>query len=115
MNADNNLLSLTAANPGDPFRRALRNSYLFVSTLVVTSLLAALLLPNGLTLAAIGDLLQVGLVSAATVFSFQNAAKSRSRLRAFWLLICFGCGTWLISLSIWSVYELYLHKPEIGR
>src|SRR5579863_5069280 len=111
MNADENLLSPCAPHPGEPFRRALRNSYLFVSTLIVTSLLAALLLPNGFTLAAIGDLLQVGLVAAATVFSFQNATRTRSRLRAFWLLICFGCGTWLTSLSIWSVYELYLHKP----
>jgi signal transduction histidine kinase len=111
MNADKNLLSSSAVNPGEPFRQTLRNSYVFVSALVVTSLLAALLLPNGLTLAAIGDLLQVSLVAAATVFSFQNATRSRSRLRAFWLLICFGCGTWLTSLSIWSVYELYLHKP----
>jgi len=111
MNADQNSSSLPANEAGEPFRRVLRTSCVFLPAIVAVSLLAALLLPNGFTLAAIGDFLQVALVAAATILSFRNAVATRSRVRAFWLLICSGCGMWLISLSIWSVYELYLHKP----
>jgi signal transduction histidine kinase len=111
MNADHNSSSPVAADAGESFRRALRISSIFIPAMVAISLLAAVFLPNGFTLAAIGDFLQVALVAAATFLSFRNASTTRSRLRAFWLLICFGCGMWLASLSIWSVYELYLHKP----
>jgi signal transduction histidine kinase len=111
MNADHNSSSIVAVDAGAPFRRALRTSGIFIPVMVAVSLLGAVFLPNGFALAAIGDFLQVALVATATFLSFRNAAATHSRVRAFWLLICFGCGMWLASLSIWSVYELYLHKP----
>jgi len=111
MNADHNSLSPVAVDPGESFRRALRISLIFIPAMVTISLLAAVLLPNGFALAAIGDFLQVALVATASFLSCRNAAATRSRIRAFWLLICLGCAMWLISLSGWSVYELYLHKP----
>jgi signal transduction histidine kinase len=111
MNVDHNSSLPVAVDAGESFRRALRISSVFISAMVAISLLSALLLPNGFALAAMGDFLQVALVAAATIFSFRNAVRTRSRVRAFWLLVGFGCGMWFASLSIWSVYELYLHKP----
>jgi signal transduction histidine kinase len=79
------------------------------------SLLAAVSLPKGYALAFIGDGMQVILVAAASYLAFQNALRSRSQLRGFWMLIALGSSMWLISLLLWSVYELGFRRevPDI--
>src|SRR5262249_4357958 len=78
--------------------------------LLGVSLVLALALPKGLTLAVFGDLLQVALLAAASGLALQNALRSRAQLRIFWLLLFFAAAMWLTSLVLWSVYELGLGK-----
>ncbi len=80
--------------------------------LVAFSLLAATLLPKGFLLAAIGDLLQVGLMTAATLVAFQNFRRSGANVRSFWLLVFAGALLWLASLVVWSIYELGFQRPD---
>ncbi len=93
----------------------LRNPLLFCASIAAVSLLAALSLPKGYTLAFIGDGLQVGLVAAAAYLAFQNAIRSHSNVRGFWLLIFLGSAMWVVSLLLWSIYELWLRRevPDI--
>ena len=105
------LAALSQASAGPRFSRALRNSFLLAAGLVAFSLLAALLLPKGFLLAAIGDLLQVGLLTAATLLAFQNFRRSHANARGFWLLIFIGAFLWLASLVLWSIYELWFRQP----
>jgi signal transduction histidine kinase len=111
MIADKNSRSTNTITTKDPFSHALWLAFVFWAGVVAVSVAAALLLPRGFLLAAIGDFFQVGMVAAATFLCFRNALQSESRLRAFWVLVGFGCGMWLCSLMFWSVYELYFRKP----
>jgi signal transduction histidine kinase len=90
--------------------RSFRMGVLLVLGVAITSSVAAALLPEGFALALFGDSLQLGLVATAAVLSLQNAFRNHSQVRTFWLLIFVGCAMWLVSLSIWSVYELILHQ-----
>ncbi len=94
---------------------ALRNPFLFCAVVTLISLGAALLLPKSYPLAFLSDILQMGLVAAAACLSWQNAARSHSNVRAFWLLIFLGTAMWLASLLIWSNFELVLRRevPDI--
>src|SRR6516225_72824 len=78
--------------------------------LVGISTVAALALPKGFALAVFGDVLQVALLAVATTLGLQNALRSRAQLRVFWLLLFFAAAMWLMSLAIWSVYELGFRK-----
>ncbi len=89
-----------------PFRLALRVGIILGLTVLLGSVIAALLLPKGFTLAAIGDTVQVALVTAATILSFQNFLHSHSRVRIFWFLILTGSFLWTVSNGIWAVNEL---------
>ncbi len=88
---------------------------LFCIVIAVLSLLAAFLLHKGFALALIGDGLQMGLVAAACYLAFRNAAQSHSNVRGFWLLVFLGTAMWLLSLSLWSTYELWFRRdvPDI--
>jgi signal transduction histidine kinase len=79
------------------------------------SLVAAVSLPKGYALAFIGDAMQVILVATASYLAFQNALRSRSQTRGFWMLISLGSSMWLVSLLLWSVYELGFRRevPDI--
>ena len=105
------LAALSHASAEPRCSRALRNSLLLAAGLVAFSLLAATFLPKGLLLAAIGDLLQVGLLTAATVLAFLNFRRSNANVRSFWLLIFAGALLWLASLVVWSIYELWFQQP----
>jgi signal transduction histidine kinase len=99
------------AVPRDGFPRALRFGFVTGFGLLLASLLAALLLPKGLALAAFGDAVQTGLVGAATVISFRNVLQSHTRERIFWLLFCTGSFLWTISNGTWAVCELWFARP----
>ena len=105
------LAALSQASAEPHYSRALRNSLLLAAGLVLFSLLVAIVLPKGLLLATIGDLLQVGLMTAITVLAFQNSRRSNAGVRGFWLLIFAGAFLWLASLVLWSIYELWFRRP----
>jgi signal transduction histidine kinase len=96
---------------GPHTRRALRTSLFFFTSLVLLTLAAALLFPQGYALAVFGDLTQLALVGAAAVLTFQNFRRSESRVRGFWLSVFIGSVMWFASLVLWSVYELWLRQP----
>ena len=75
-------------------------------TVVLGSVLAAIFFPKGFALAALGDTLQVGLVTAVTILCFQNFLRSHSRVRIFWFLMFTGSFLWTVSNGIWTVNEL---------
>jgi len=102
-------LSPAAVRPRGP--RASWFGLLFGLVVVVASLLAAVFLPKGFALAALGDTLQVGLIAATTVLAFQNFLRSQSRVRAFWFLIFTGSLLWTVSSLIWSLYEVWFARP----
>jgi signal transduction histidine kinase len=91
--------------------RALRYGLLGGIALFAVSLFAALFLPKGFTLAVFGDTLQVGLVGAATLLSFQNFLHSRARTRIFWFLVFTGSFLWTLSNGIWALYEVWYARP----
>jgi signal transduction histidine kinase len=78
---------------------------------IVITLAGALLLPKGYAGAFLGDSLQVGLLAAATFLALQNSIRSNSQIRVFWLLMFIGFAMWLISMTIWATYELWLQRP----
>ncbi len=99
----------------DGFRNAQLVCLIFACSVVVFSVAAAYFLPNGYLLTVIGDGLQGLLVSGATILSLQNFRRSHSRVRGFWLFVTLGCFMWLVSLGLWSSYEIVLRRtvPDI--
>lgn len=98
------------ARSGFSSLRSIRDSLLFCLAVTLVSLAAALSLPKGYTLALIGDGMQMILVAAACYLAFQNATQSHSHVRGFWLLVSFGTALWLVSLTLWSIYELWFRR-----
>lgn len=95
--------------------RPLLYGYCLTAFVVLVSLVAALILPNGTQLTLLGDVLQVGLVGLFTVLAFQNMLRSQEQVRAFWFMLFIGAGMWLASLLIWSTHELWFHQavPDV--
>ena len=82
-----------------------------VASLTLAQMSVSALFPAGLRLTAISDSLSVVLyVVLLTAFAL-NAAPTRGRLRAFWIMQAFGWGFTLISQCWWMVYDLILRKP----
>ncbi len=104
-------LAVDAAGSGRPGSPMLRSSLTICASVALISLSAALLLPKGYALAVIGDGIPAVLILAAVYLSFQNAMRSRSNVRGFWILIFLGSAMWMGSLMIWLVYELVLRRP----
>jgi signal transduction histidine kinase len=102
-------LAQTAARP--QAARTARICLLLGLGVVTAALLAAIFLPQGFALAAFGDSLEVGLVTATAVLTFQNFLRSQSRVRIFWFLIFAGSTLWALSDVIWSLYELWFARP----
>lgn len=109
--ADGTNFPHTSTITPQPSRKALRTGSLIGAAAFVVSLIAAVLLPKGFALAAIGDTLQVGLVAAGAVLAFRNFLQSHSRARIFWFLIFAGSLLWAVSNGIWAVYELWFARP----
>src|ERR1700757_1103573 len=91
-------------------QRLLRLGYLLTGMAVLVSLVAALVLPRGSQLAALGDLLESALFAAFTLLALQNTLRSRAQVRAFWFLLFMGAALWLGSLVIWSTQELWFKR-----
>jgi signal transduction histidine kinase len=54
-------------------------------------------------------------MSVATLLCFQNFRRSHSHVRDFWFLIFLGTAIWLITLLLWTTYEILLRRsvPDI--
>lgn len=90
---------------------AVRPGILLATSALLVSILAAFFFPQGFGLAVLGDTLQVGLIAATTMLSFQNFLRSQSRARIFWCLVFSGSAIWTASNLIWSFYEIWLRQP----
>lgn len=75
------------------------------------SLILALILPKGYPLAFVGDVLQTGLIGAATILALQNAIRSHGQIRIFWFFMSLGATMWFVSLFVWTINELWLRHP----
>ncbi len=101
--------SLAPPEKGWRSNRPLLFGYFLMAAAVLLSFIASLVLPKGFQLGLLGDLLQVGLVGTFTFLTFQNMLRSKTQVRAFWLLLFIGAAMWLSSLLIWSTQELWFH------
>lgn len=108
---DEHNLTLAPAVVWLPLPRARRLDLLLGLSVMFASLLAAIFLPRGFTLASFGDTLQVGLVAATCFLAFRNFRRSHFQVRVFWLLFLVGSVLWLASNVIWSLYELWFARP----
>lgn len=105
--------NISVANAGlAPSRRSIPLLGLYLTCGVTAlTLVAALALPKGYLLAFIGDSLQAVLQATAIFLAFQNARRTRSQLRLFWLLVLLGMLMWLSAQLIWCTYELWFRIP----
>jgi signal transduction histidine kinase len=97
-------------------RRPLLYGYGLTAAVVLISFLAALVLPpRGFQLNLVGDFLQTGLAGLFTFLAFQNMVRSQGQVRAFWFLLFIGAAMWLVSLSNWSIHELWFYQavPDV--
>jgi len=97
-------------------RRPLLYGYGLTAAVVLISFLAALVLPHrGFQLNLVGDFLQTGLAGLFTFLAFQNMVRSQAQVRAFWFLLFIGAAMWLVSLSNWSIHELWFYQavPDV--
>src|ERR1700676_3102600 len=92
-------------------RRALKQCAIFSGIVMGVSLVAALALPRGLALTTLADCLQPALGVIAAVLCFQNFRRTEADERGFWFLLSLGSALWLVSLMIWSTYELFFRIP----
>lgn len=72
---------------------------------------APLLLAGNIFRLAIGDLVPLAVLGAATYYSVRNSVDSRGHVRLFWGLVSASLAMWFINLICWAVYELVLRRP----
>jgi diguanylate cyclase (GGDEF)-like protein len=80
--------------------------------LVLTALLgiASALLPKGLTLAAVSDIVS-GVLMLSALFAFAgNGLASKGRLRWFWMLQAAGWALWFCDQMVWVTFDLILQQ-----
>jgi signal transduction histidine kinase len=99
------------AGPLLPLRSLHLPGLYFVLGVIAFTLTMAFALPKGYALAFVGDTLQAVLQIAAAFLALQNALRSRSQFRLFWLLVLLAVVMWLSSQLIWSTYELWFRIP----
>ncbi|HET6178343.1 MAG TPA: GGDEF domain-containing protein [Candidatus Sulfotelmatobacter sp.] len=91
----------------------LRHPKLWVATtLVFTALLAiaSAVLPKGLALAAVSDIVSAGLMLSALLVFAANGVASKGRMRWFWMLQSAGWALWLGDQMVWITFDLILQR-----
>ena len=81
------------------------------SGLMLVQIAATCLLPPGIVLTAISDIVLGLQLLGLLIASIQNAAASHSRLRSFWSVQALCWLFWLINQSSWIYYEVVLRSP----
>jgi signal transduction histidine kinase len=67
--------------------------------------------PSGFALTYFADVVQTGLLFVIAALAFRNAVRSRGQVRAFWVLMTIGFGTWSVAQVMWAYFELVLKQP----
>ncbi|HUO33200.1 MAG TPA: HAMP domain-containing sensor histidine kinase [Bryobacteraceae bacterium] len=60
---------------------------------------------------AMGDLVPLVVLGAATYFSLRNTLDSQRHTRLFWGLMTASLAMWCFNLGCWAVYEVILRRP----
>ncbi len=81
------------------------------AALTAAQAVASVVLPRGLSLTAVSDVLSVSLTLALLLTFAQNAIPIRGRLQAFWVLQAAGWTISLVNQCWWMYYDLVLQKP----
>jgi diguanylate cyclase (GGDEF)-like protein len=80
--------------------------------IVLTALLAvaSALMPQGVALAAVSDIVS-GILMLCALFAFAaNGLASKGRMRWFWMLQAAGWGLWFCDQLVWITFDLILQK-----
>ena len=68
------------------------------------------LLPRGLALTAVSDMVSAALMFSALLVFAANGLASKGRVRWFWMLQAAGWGLWFSDQMVWITYDLILQK-----
>jgi diguanylate cyclase (GGDEF)-like protein len=79
-------------------------------SLTVLAALACALLPRGLALTAVSDLVCAFLMLSALLAFSANGVFSNGRTRLFWMLQAAGWGLWLSDQVVWIAYDLVFQR-----
>jgi diguanylate cyclase (GGDEF)-like protein len=79
--------------------------------LTLAEIVASALLPRGIELTAISDILCSLLLFALLLAFAGNARFSQGRLRSVWILLAVCWIFWLIDLAGWMLFDVVLRKP----
>ncbi len=71
----------------------------------------ALTLPRGRLLTAVGDIGQCLAAGFAVLGLLLSSASPQKRVKVFWMLLVFGCASWLAGQILWTYFEVVLRKP----
>jgi diguanylate cyclase (GGDEF)-like protein len=72
---------------------------------------AFLVLPRGLAITAVSDVVEALLMLALLMAFAENAKPLHGRLRAFWVMLAVGWAISLVNQLWWMYYDLLLQKP----
>lgn len=88
------------------------SKFLIVAAVLLTAVLtvACVVLPRGLALTAISDLVSGLLMLSALVAFASLGAASKGRMRWFWMLQAAGWALWFSDQLVWITFDLVLQK-----
>ena len=78
--------------------------------LLVAFALAPMVFHEAAFRVAMGDLVPLGVLGAATYFSLRNSLDTHGHTRLFWGLITASLAMWWFNLAGWAAYEVILHR-----
>jgi len=90
-------------------RRLLAPSWAILGSWVIllgSYSIVSLTVTKGPGLTAFGDISQCLAALFACVGLLMNSFSPARRTKAFWLLLAFGCGAWLVGQMIWTYFEV---------
>jgi signal transduction histidine kinase len=79
--------------------------------LLLAFALAPVAFPNPFFRVAMGDLIPLLAMAAASILSARNAFDSRGRTRLFWSLMATGMAMWSFNAACWTWFEVVVREP----
>ena len=79
--------------------------------LLLAFALAPVVFPSPLFRVAMGDLIPLLVIAAASIVSARNAFDSSGQTRLFWSLMTAGMAMWCFNQACWVWFEVVLRKP----
>src|SRR5215471_15589671 len=77
-----------------------------------------MVLPRGLAVTAVGDLVSLLALALATCAMTASAIGNRGQTRLFWSLLAVGCFLWTVNQGLWTYHEVFLRRdvpdPFVG-